>query len=195
MSRKSSEETRKRILDAAWKLLNSPDEPMRMADVAAAAGVSRQAVYLHFPSRAELLVTTTRYIDEVEDVGGKLATVFAADTGREQLESFVGVWGNYIPVVYGGAKRLLDIRAEDPDAETAWQDRMTGLLAICKRVVDTIAAEDQLADGLSKREATDLLWATVSIGKWELLTIERKVTQKRYLELTLQTLVRTLLAA
>ena len=44
---KSGEETRTRILKACWTLLEQgPDAPARMSDIARAAGVSRQAVYL-----------------------------------------------------------------------------------------------------------------------------------------------------
>ena len=194
MSRKSSEETRKRILEATWKLLNGADEPTRMSDVAREAGVSRQAVYLHFPSRADLLVATTRYIDEVEDVGGQMGAVFTHGTGRDQLEAFVQTWGNYIPIVHGGAKRLLAIKDTDSDAEAAWQDRMTGLYNVCSSVIDALAGDGQLAEGLTSTEATDLMWSIVSVRQWENLTIDRGMTHERYLELTHLTLLRTLVA-
>ena len=66
--------TRERILEGAWTLLldNRPSA-VRMSDVAKQAGISRQAVYLHFPSRAELLIATTHYIDKVKDIDGRLA--------------------------------------------------------------------------------------------------------------------------
>lgn len=187
-------ETRTRILEAAWKLLSSADEaPTRMADIAKEAGVSRQAVYLHFPSRGELLIETTRYIDEVEDVAGQIAAVMGNETGRERLSAFVQAWGNYIPVVHGGAKRLLAIKDSDPDAAAAWRDRMDGLLGVCKTIVETLSAEGQLAEGLTKKEAATVMWATLGIQQWELLTVERKLSQKRYLELTHRTLLRTLI--
>jgi hypothetical protein len=37
-------------------------------DVAREAGVSRQAVYLHFSSRASLFVAVVRHMDEQEDI-------------------------------------------------------------------------------------------------------------------------------
>ncbi|MBL4878008.1 MAG: helix-turn-helix transcriptional regulator, partial [Hyphomonas sp.] len=49
-------ETREKIMRATWKLLEeSGGSGVRMSDIAKAAGISRQAVYLHFPTRADLL--------------------------------------------------------------------------------------------------------------------------------------------
>ena len=56
-----------------------------MSDVAKQAGISRQAVYLHFPSRAELLIATTRYIDQVKDIDGQLAQVAAHQQDQSGL--------------------------------------------------------------------------------------------------------------
>ncbi len=54
MSSENSE-TRDRILDAAWTLLEEKaGSGVRMSDIARQAGISRQAVYLHFASRTEL---------------------------------------------------------------------------------------------------------------------------------------------
>lgn len=164
-----------------------------MADIAKEAGVSRQAVYLHFPSRADLLIATMRHIDEVENVADQLAEVFTAETGREQLTVFLNAWCNYVPVIYGGARWLLAIRDDDPDAEAAWQDRMEGLYGACSSVVGALDADNELAANLTVTEATDLMWAMVSVRQWELLTLERGMSQERYIELVHHTLLRTLL--
>ena len=57
-------DTRERILKETWHLMEKRrGQGVRIEDVAQAAGVSRQAVYLHFGSRAELLIATTHYLD------------------------------------------------------------------------------------------------------------------------------------
>ncbi|MGI9389771.1 MAG: TetR/AcrR family transcriptional regulator, partial [Boseongicola sp.] len=72
MSRDESD-TKLRILDTTWKLLESGETTVRMSDIAKAVGISRQALYLHYPSRADLLVATTRHIDSVKNVDARLA--------------------------------------------------------------------------------------------------------------------------
>ena len=55
--------TRRRILQAAWELLEQRGAGVRLVDVADRAGVSRQAVYLHFGDRSGLLVALVDFID------------------------------------------------------------------------------------------------------------------------------------
>ena len=75
-------DTRTRILDSAWKALEEgPGASVRMADIARRAGISRQAIYLHFPARTELLIATTRYIDEIKQIDTRLAASRNAETG------------------------------------------------------------------------------------------------------------------
>ncbi|MBT3990005.1 MAG: helix-turn-helix transcriptional regulator [Rhodospirillaceae bacterium] len=65
--------TRARILDAARKQLEAcKGGEVRMTDIVKTAGISRQAVYLHFPTRAELLIATAQHLDEIENVDARL---------------------------------------------------------------------------------------------------------------------------
>ena len=60
-------ETRSRILKAALTLLEaSQGKGVRMTDIAKRAGITRQALYLHFSTRAELLIATTHYLDALK---------------------------------------------------------------------------------------------------------------------------------
>jgi len=81
-------DTRTRILKSAWKLLEAEGaNAVRMGDIAKAAGISRQALYLHFPARADLLIATTRYLDEVYDIESKLAPSRTAASYRRLGQS------------------------------------------------------------------------------------------------------------
>ena len=82
--------TRTRILEATLKLLEDGEgSKVRMSDIAKAANVSRQAVYLHFPGRADLLTETTRYVDQINDIDALLQESRNASTGRERLVAWV----------------------------------------------------------------------------------------------------------
>src|SRR5215210_3958710 len=99
--------TRTRILEATWRLMEERNgRGVRMRDVADAGGVSRQAVYDHFGSRAELMVATARYGDEVRGLEERLRGYRAAVSGVERLEAFIEFWGNYIPEIHGIARGL-----------------------------------------------------------------------------------------
>ena len=85
----------------------------RMSDIAEAAAISRQALYLHFSSRREVMIATIHYVDEVKGLNERLESFQAATTGIELLETCVEVWGNYIPEIYGLVKALLQTRETD----------------------------------------------------------------------------------
>jgi AcrR family transcriptional regulator len=176
-------DTREKILRAAWSLLERADaDGARMADIAREAGVSRQAVYLHFPKRADLLIATVRYIDEVKDVGGRLSASRAAATGVERLDALIDAWVGYIPEIHGCAKALMAMRDTDDDARRAWDDRMTALRDEIGAAVAEIEKEGKLSPERTAERATDLLWAVLSVPMWEQLTIERGWTRADHAE-------------
>lgn len=174
--------TRIRILKSTWKLLeDGGGSAVRMSDIAKAAKISRQALYLHFPNRADLLVETTRYLDEVYDIESKLAASRAAKTGLERLAAWVEVWGNYIPKIYGVAKALIVMRDRDEEAGAAWKDRTRAVRGGCAAAVAALKSDGKLNGGLSETEAVDALWTLLSVSAWEQLRMECGWSQERYI--------------
>ncbi len=174
--------TRDRILDAALQLLeNKGEKPVRMSDIAKAAGLSRQAVYLNFPNRAELLIAATRHLDAREDVDARLAESRAATTGEARLALWVRAWGDYIPVIHGVSRALTAMAATDPDAAAAWGDRMSAVHQGCTAAVAALARDGRLAPDLTEKVAADLLFAILSVNTWEVLRLERGWSQADYL--------------
>jgi AcrR family transcriptional regulator len=104
---------------------------VRMSDVAGAAGVSRQAVYDHFGSRADLMVATVRHGDEALGLDERLRRYRAATGGTERLGAFVEFWGNYVPEIHGIAMALLAARETDEAVAAAWDDRMGVVYEAC----------------------------------------------------------------
>ncbi len=163
--------TREKILDASSQLLaEHQGKGVRMSDIAKATGISRQALYLHFPSRTELLVATTRHIDERLDVDRRLAPSRAAKTGRERLVLFVDAWGNYIPEIYGVARVLIAAQDTDDAAATAWQDRMLAMKDGCRAAIEALQRDGDLAKQWDTQAAIDMLWTLLSVQNWENLT-------------------------
>ena len=174
--------TRKRILEKTWHLMERRKGlGVKLGDIARAASVSRQAVYLHFGSRAELLVATVRYVDEVKQLNDRLQAMRDATNSLKMLESYIEFWGNYITEIYGLAKALLAAREMDPDAAAAWDDRMEAVRQGWRSVVDCLAREGVLADNWDHDQAADVAWAITSVTVWENLTMERGWSSAEYI--------------
>jgi AcrR family transcriptional regulator len=166
-------ETRKRILETTWQLMEQQrGQGVRMRDIAEAVGISRQALYLHFASRTELLVETTRYGDEVRGVEERINRCRAAPTGVGVLEAYIEFWGNFLPEIYGIAKALLAVRETDEAAAAAWNDRMEVLRDCCRYTIEALRQDGVLAAEWDLEKATDLLWTLLSVRNWEQLTQE-----------------------
>lgn len=179
--------TRTRILQATLNLLEAQGgSPVRMSDIAKAAKISRQALYLHFPNRAELLIAATRYVDEVHDMESKLQESRSANTGCERLAAWIEVWGNYIPTIYGVSKALLAIKDNDEEAKMAWDDRMDAVRHGCAAAVLALENDGKLTPHLTREEATDFLWTLLSVRSWEMLVRDCAWSQVRYIEVMKQ---------
>lgn len=172
--------TKTRILDVTWRLLESGNTAIRMADIAKEAGVSRQALYLHFPTRAELLVATTRHIDTVKNIDQRLARSRSASTGIERLQAFVEAWGGYIPEIHGISVALRAMRNTDKEAAAAWEDRMQAVRQGCEAAVRAISEDGYLKKELTEVTAVDLLWTLLSVENWERLVLECSWSQSEY---------------
>ena len=175
-------ETRTRILEASVHLLEEHrGRSVRMGDIARAAGISRQAVYLHFDSRADLLEASTRYLDEKLGLEQRLVRSRSADSGAERLDTYIEFWGKYIPEIYGVAKALLDAQDTDEAAAAAWDDRMSAMRDGCRAAIEALEGDGNLSQAWNTREAIDFLWTMLSIGNWEQLTQKCGWSSRKYI--------------
>jgi AcrR family transcriptional regulator len=176
-------DTRKRILEATWRLMEQhKGQGVAMGDIAKRAGISRQALYLHFKTRTELMVATVQYVDGVKNLDERLNQLNASGSGVELLERYIETWGNYIPEVYSLAKALLNTRENDEAAAVAWSGCMTTLRDICRQVIESMDNEGTLDHEWNQDEAVEMLWTTVSIHSWEQLTIECGWSTMKYID-------------
>lgn len=174
--------TRTRILKATFELLEaSTGNDVRMSDIAKKAAVSRQALYLHFRTRADLLIATTHYLDDLKNTNARLVPSRTANTGVERLNAYVEAWGNYIPEIYGLARALLAMSSYDEEAANAWQIRMQDMREGCEAAINALESDGMLSSDLTNQDATDLLWTMLSVRNWEHLTIDCGWQQEKYI--------------
>lgn len=175
-------DTRERILYIAWRMLEERrGQSVRLEDIAKAAGVSRQAIYLHFGSRSELFIATVRYVDERLGLMEQIRAICEAE-GDIGMAAYISWWANYIPDIYGLAKALLALRETDEAAAAAWNDRMQALYDGCLQIMRTVERAGSLAAGWTAERAADFFWALLSIDTWERLTIDRGWSKEQYIE-------------
>ena len=176
-------DTRKRILQATADLLSEGSGTgVRMSDIAKRAGISRQAVYLHFANRADLLIGATFYVDELKDSDARLAPSRAAKTGRERLDAFIEAWSGYLPEIYPIGRALIDMSPTDEEARRAWAQRMQDMREGCEAAINALKRDGDLAPGMPAPQATDLLWTLLLLPNWEHLTQTCGWSQKQYLK-------------
>lgn len=173
--------TRRRILDAAWGLLEaSPGANPSMGDVARRAGVSRQALYLHFADRTSLLLEVSRLVDTTLRTPTRQRRVDHAPTARAALREAVALQAWLKPRLHGVATALDVLRRTDPAAEAAWQEREHARLDRCEQVIRRLQAEDQLADAWDVPSAARCFWAVTSQRVWDDLVNEQGWPTARY---------------
>jgi AcrR family transcriptional regulator len=178
----SSSDSRTRVLDAALKLIRQRGHAtVTMAEIAKAARLSRQAVYLHFADRAELMAALSRHVHESLGLPAAIQRMMTdAPTGVALIEADVSMQARFNPAVWAVARAVDAARRTDAAAARAWQDRLTSRLNRCRAIVSRLKAEGTLRPGLDPAIAADLLWTMTSLRMWEELVLERKWPPEQY---------------
>jgi AcrR family transcriptional regulator len=172
-ARNVSADTRERILAATWKLMEkSRDLQVRIADIAAAASVSRQAVYLHFGNRANLLLAAVQYRDRISPVQ-TIARAAEDDAVPGALANFVAAWFEHIPRIEPVAHLLSAASQIDPEAKVAWEDRMSLLRRLIGVLTKRLATGRALKPEWTAERAADWIWHRTHLDGWRHLVGER----------------------
>ena len=191
----SSSNAAERILDAALALITRRgDAHVTMAQIARAARVSRQAVYLHFADRAALMVGVARHLDAGLGLPAEIQRIADARSGADMVEAMVSLQTRTNPSLWAVARAVDAVRRTDAAAERAWQDRLGARLAGCRHIVARLESEGNLRPDLDASSAADVLWTITSLRTWEDLVLERgwspQTYQRHVTRLLLETLTR-----
>ncbi|HEU4587504.1 MAG TPA: helix-turn-helix domain-containing protein [Gemmatimonadales bacterium] len=172
---------RARILDAALDLLiQRGGAAVSIAEIARAARLSRQAVYLHFADRADLLAAVARHVDERSGFADDFRRVVEAPSGVAALREWVALNARTNPEIWPVARVLDALRRADPAATRSWQERLERRLDAVRQVVTRLREEGALRAGLEPGAAADLVWTLTSLHVWEDLVVGRGWSEDRY---------------
>jgi AcrR family transcriptional regulator len=173
--------TRRRICEAALRLITKKGGvDVTLAQVAKAARVSRQALYLHFADRAALFVAVVQYADEQSGIPEAVLRLRDAPTALDALREITVMQMRLNPGIWPLARMLDGVRRQNDAAEESWQNRLAGRHRGCGLLVARLESEGVLRPGLSPDVATDLLWTMTSLRAWEDLVLLRGWTPEDY---------------
>ncbi len=194
MSRnKRSQRTREEILDSAWDLIAERGASVSMSQIATAAGITRQSVYLHFGSRGGLLLALVVRADVRFKIWQAFTDAFASEDPRIRLQECLQAWLDFVPKIHPVARDLIRLSASDGDAAAAWNGRMDELLEFFEKLVASLKEEQVLKEHWTVRGATDFLWVSCSVSVWDLLVKNRRWGQEQAEETIKKTICEALL--
>ena len=182
MSSRGRPETRTQILDAARELFEQHGYyGAGLAAVAKKAGVSRQAIYLHFPSKVDLLTALHLHIYGT-DVAPALERHPITDdmTALDALDAMIAVDVEVTDNVWRIHEALTTARRQHPEVEKTLRpredDRYGELLTRARR----LKKEGALPRSIRPGAFADMLWGLVSVGTYTSLVNERGWSLDRY---------------
>ena len=191
-----SSPARRRIFEAAWQLIVVRGEAgFTMAQIARKAKLSRQALYLHFADRAQLLDALVRYADEKRGLASAIQHIVDAPTAREAIGRMVSLQALQNPRIWAIALAFEAVRRTDKAAQRSWQGRQARRLDTCRTIIERLRREGELRPTLTMEEAADLLYVITSLRMWEDLVLVRGWTADEYQERVTRLLLEGLTAA
>jgi AcrR family transcriptional regulator len=175
-------DTRARILDTAWTLVRERGiDAVTLADIAAATGVSRQLLYVHFENRAGLLVAMARRHDARSGFAAQAAETRSLPPAAA-LEQLLRRWFAYVPEILPVARALEAAAINGDEGGVAWRDRMGDLRELFAAAVGRLRDDGRLAEGWTVRDATDWVWARAQPATFDHLVGDRAWSPRDYAE-------------
>lgn len=172
--------TRGRIVTAALDLfVQQGYAATTLGQIAGQAGVAVQTVYFHFGNKRTVL-------DEVVDVasvGDDQPVALLDRTWVEQMRAepdpraVVGTWIRHSAAIFARVAPIMrivrDAASNDPEMAAQWETNQQQRLTAHRMLAQQLADRQALREELSVDEATDIIFALVSLELYVLLTGER----------------------
>lgn len=179
--------TRRRIVDAGLDLFVAQGYAATTVEqIAGRAGVAVQTVYFHFRNKRTVLKEGV----DVVSVGDDQPVALLDRRWMVRLRAepdprrAVQIWISESQVVFGRVAPIMqivrDAAGSDPDMATQWEVNQQQRLAAHRVLAQQLADKRGLRAGMSVDEATDVLFALISIELYLLLTAERGWSPARW---------------
>lgn len=175
-----SRRTRAALLTAAHDILKEQGfEALTLTAVAERAGVTRRALYLHFPARAELIGAIYDHVAQAEGLAESLEQCWKAPAGAVALDRWASHLARYHTRMLAVDRAVQRTGRDDPDAGVHRARVAAEKLANCRRLARRLADEGTLASGWTAESAADMLYALSTSDLIEALTVDRRWSRQR----------------
>ena len=174
--------TRTQILDAARAMFEEFGyHGASLGAVANRAGVSRQAIYLHFPSKAELLTALHLHIFAT-DVVPVLERHPITDTmtALDALDAMIAVDVEVASKVWRIHEALAIARRQHPEVEQTLRPREEEHYGELLDLGRRLERDGALPPSIRAGTFADMLWGLVNVGTYRSLVIERGWSLDQY---------------
>jgi AcrR family transcriptional regulator len=166
--KESSDEARRRCIEAAAALLAHSDTPaLKMETVAAQAGVTRQTIYNLFGSKTELIEAV---FDHLARTGGmqSMAAAMQQSDPEARLRAMVTTLAHFWTATRTATRHIRAMAATDPDLSTAIHARDERRKMACQHVIHGFGATVPPAP--DPFLYVDLLWTLTSFEFFDMLS-------------------------
>ena len=182
MSSGGRPQTRIQILEAARAMFEELGYyGAGLGAVAKKAGVSRQAIYLHFPSKAELLTALHLHIFEADVVPAiERHPPANAVSALDALDAMIAVDVEVVSKVWRIHEAFQIARRQHPEVEQTLRPREEERYGELLDLGHRLKRERALPPNFRVGTFADVLWGLVSVGTYRSLVIERGWSLNQY---------------
>ncbi len=175
-------DTRIAILDAARALFEEQGYfGAGLEAVAKKAGVSRQAIYLHFASKGDLLTELHLRIYETDVVPAlERNPIWTKPTALDALDAAIAVDAEVASKVWAIHEALVVARRHFPEVDDTLRPREDERYQELVRLGRWLKKEHNLPPRMEAGTFADMLWGLNSLGTFQNLVIERQWSVDRY---------------
>ncbi len=183
-------DTRSAILTAARELFEEQGyHGAGLEAVAKRAGVSRQAIYLHFASKAELLMALHARIYETDVVPAlDRYPVWSAPTALDGVDAMIAVDAEVASKVWRIHEALVVARRHHAEVDETLRPREAERYDELVRLGRWLKKEGELPPRMRVGTFADIMWGLTSLGTFQNLVIERGWSINRFVTWARQTM-------
>ena len=186
--------TKDRIVDSARRLMAERGWTATTIDaIAAEAGVATPTVYASFGNKRGLLEGMRESMRRDSEIPELMARAAAEPKAQRRLELWARLIRQQMETSYDVIAIHREAARSDPEAAAAYRLVLDSRAETFARFIHDL--RHNLASGLDKQTATDLLWAFSNEELWRELVEERGWSPDRYEQWLARTLVGQLLGS